>query len=232
MTSAHPFRLTFGCTYHGIQCRSIDKIIFFVDQKGRPALAYNAPYVGMSRVHEGKNIRVLCIHEGSLGDDWRHCLLCLAPTVMVVRYMLHLNGYDKAHAHLVHLYAQHGIDYNQPVKPPHKEKNDKATKSISCPQGCGRSCTVQAYLRMHLLKCNHRRLPDDACTQGSSTTAPPHTTTNQDSTTQSSLLATLVIENVFFAEQQYEGDFNAAANVASEMLDDARRAHHEKKGKQ
>ena len=67
---------------------------------------------------------------------------------------------------------------------------------------------------MHLLKCKHRSVLDDACTQGSSTTAPSHTTTNQDSTTHSSSLATLVIENVFCAEQHDEGDFNAAANVA------------------
>ena len=146
--------------------------------------------------------------------------------------MLHLNGYDKAHAQLIHLYAQHGIDYDQSIKPPRKEKNDKATKSLPCPQGCGRSFTAQGYVRMHLLKCKNRSVPNVACTQGSSTTAPPHSTTNQDSTTHCSPLTTLVIDNVFRGEQRDEGDFNAAANVAREMLDDVGRAHLEKKGKQ
>ena len=110
MTSAHPFRLIFECTYHGLQCRSMEKIILCVDQKCRPALTYNALYVEISRVHEGKNICVLRLQEGSSGHDWRHLLLCLVPKVMVVKYMLNLNGYERAHAHLVHLYAQHGID--------------------------------------------------------------------------------------------------------------------------
>ena len=147
MISAHPFRLTFGCTYHGIQCRSMEKIILCVDRKCRPALTYNALYVGISRVHEGKNIRVLRLQEGSSGDDWRHRLSCLVPKVMVVKYMLHSNGYDRAHAHLVHLYAQHGIYYDHRIKPPPKKKDDETPKSFPCPQGCGRSFTAQGYLR-------------------------------------------------------------------------------------
>ena len=64
------------------------------------------PYTSeFPRVHEGKNIRVLRLCEGSSGDDWRHCLLCLVPKVMVVKYMLHLNCYDRAHAPLVRLLA-------------------------------------------------------------------------------------------------------------------------------
>ena len=45
----------------------------------------------------------------------------------MVKYMLHLNGYDKARAHLVHLYVQHGINYDQAKKPPSKQKDNKAT---------------------------------------------------------------------------------------------------------
>ena len=210
MTSAHPFRLTFGCTYHGIQCRSMEKIILCVDRKCRPALTYNALYVGISRVHGGKNIRVLRLQEGSSGDDWRHPLLCLVPKVMVVKYMLHSNGYDRAHAHLVHLYAQHGIDYDHPIKLPPKEKDDETPKSFPCPQGCGRSFTAQGYLRMHLLKCKHRSVRDDSRNPDGSTTTQLDTLS----------LETLVIENVMCAEYQHEGDFDAAADIAREMLDD------------
>ena len=222
MTSAHPFRLTFGCTYHGIQCRSMEKIILCVDQKCQPALTYNALYVEISRVHEGKNIRVLRLQEGSSGDDWRHRLLCLVPKVMVVKYMLHLNGYDRTHAHLVHLYAQHGIDYDHPIKPPPKKKDGEAPKSFPCPQGCGRSFTAQGYLRIHLLKCKHRSVPDDSRTPDGSTTAQLDTLS----------LETLVMDNVMCAEQQHEGDFDAAAHIARQMLDDEGRARLEKKGKQ
>ena len=41
-----------------------------------------------------------------------------------------------------------------------------------------------------------------------------------------------MIENVLSAKQQDGNAFNAAANVAKEMLDDAGSAHLEKKGKQ
>ena len=133
MTSTHLFRLTFGCTYHGIQCRSMEKIILCVDQKCQPALTYNALYVGISRVREGKNIPVLRLQEGSSPDDWRHRLLCLVPKVMVVKYMLHWNGYDRAHAHLVHLYAQHGIGYDHPIKPPPKKNGSQCPEVISFP---------------------------------------------------------------------------------------------------
>ena len=58
-THAHPFRLTFGSTYHGVQCRSMDKIILVVDDKSLPALTYNAFYVGISRVRTGAGLRVI-----------------------------------------------------------------------------------------------------------------------------------------------------------------------------
>ena len=73
-------------------------------------------------MHEAKNIGVLRLQEGSSSDDCRHPLLCLVPKMMVVKYLLHLNGHDSAHAHLIHLYALHGIDYNQSIEPPRKEK--------------------------------------------------------------------------------------------------------------
>ena len=38
----HSFRLTFGSTYHGVQCRSMDKIILVVDDKSLPLLTSNA----------------------------------------------------------------------------------------------------------------------------------------------------------------------------------------------
>ena len=71
-THAHPFRLTFGSKYHGVQCRSMDKILLVVDDKSLPALTYNAFYVGISRVRTGDGLRVVCLrnHEEAR-EDWR-----------------------------------------------------------------------------------------------------------------------------------------------------------------
>ena len=109
-----------------------------------------------------------------------------------------------------HLYAQHGIDYDHPIKPPTEKKDDEGPMSFPCPQGCGCSFTAQGYLRMHLLKCKHRSVPKDSRTPDGSTTPQLHTLS----------LETLVIENVMCAEQQHEADLDAAADIASEMLDD------------
>ena len=105
---------------------------------------------------------------------------------------------------------------------PPRKSGDHAPKSFPCPQGCGRSFTAQGYLRMHLLKCNHHSVPDGSRSlDGSSTTQ-----------LDTLWLETLVIENVMCAEQQHEGDFDAAADISREMLDDEGRARLEKKGKQ
>ena len=111
-THAYPFRLTFGSTYNGVQCRSMDKIILVVDDKSLPALTYSAFYVGMSRVRTGDGLRVnrLQNHEEA-PEDWRGRLKSLVPKVMVVQYMLK-TSYENAHNLLKAMYREWDIDYD------------------------------------------------------------------------------------------------------------------------
>ena len=111
-THAHPFRLTFGSTYHGVQRSSMDKIILVVDDKSLPALTYNAFYVGISRVRTGDGLRDIRLrnHEEA-PEDWRGRLKSLVPKVMVVRYMLK-TSYENAHNLLKAMYREWDIDYD------------------------------------------------------------------------------------------------------------------------
>ena len=67
---AHPFRLTFGSTCHGVQWRPMDKSILVVDDKSLPALAHNAFYVCISWVRTGAGLRVIRLrnHEEAPED--------------------------------------------------------------------------------------------------------------------------------------------------------------------
>ena len=70
-THVHPFRWTFGSTYNGVQCRSMDKIILVVDDWSQHALLYNAFYVGISRVHTATSLRVIRLrNRGDVVEDW------------------------------------------------------------------------------------------------------------------------------------------------------------------
>jgi hypothetical protein len=120
--SAHPYRLIFGATYHGVQCVSRDRIVLCVDSGARPALTYNSWYVGLSRVRQGCNIRVLRLGKARDIDNWRDIVKSLIPRVMLVRYfMSDVNRevpYNAAEEHLREVYQQCGININKvgPIK--------------------------------------------------------------------------------------------------------------------
>ena len=104
-----PFRLTFGSTYHGVQCRSMDKIILVVDDSCLPALTYNAFYVGTSRVRQLKVF--VSFARGSVKNQWKiggPQLKSLIPKVMVARHLLKV-GYEEAHTLLNNMYADLGL---------------------------------------------------------------------------------------------------------------------------
>ena len=127
-THAHPFRWTFGSTYHPVQCRSMDKIILVVDDKSLPALRYNAFYVGIGRVRTGAGLRVIRLrnHE-EVPEDWRGRLKSLVPKVMVVRYMLK-TSYENAHNLLKAMYREWDIDYD--MRSHYKRMHRKGSKKF------------------------------------------------------------------------------------------------------
>ena len=145
-THAHPFRLTFGSTYHGVQCRSMDKIILVVDDKSLPALTYTAFYVGISRVRTGVGLRVIRLrnHEEA-PEDWRGRLKSLVPKVMVVRYMLK-TSYANDHNLLKAMYREWDIDYDMRGhdKRMHRKASKKSPKkgTFPCSTQCGRVFTT------------------------------------------------------------------------------------------
>ena len=158
-THAHPFRLTFGSTYHGVQCRSMDKIILVVDDKSLLALTYNAFYVGISRVRTGAGLRVIRLrnHEEA-PEDWRGRLKSLVPKVMVVRYMLK-TSYENAHNLLKAVYREWDIDYDMRGhdKRMHRKASKKSPKkgTFPCSRQCGRMFATPHHRRLHEASCKH-----------------------------------------------------------------------------
>ena len=158
-THAHPFRLTFGPTYHGVRCTSMDKIILVVDDKSLPALTYNAFYVGISRVRTGDGLPVIWLrnHEEA-PEDWRGRLKSLVPKVMVVRYML-ITSYENAHNLLKAMYREWDIDYdmrghNKRIRRKGSKKSPKKG-TFPCGRQCGRVFTTPHHRRLHEANCKH-----------------------------------------------------------------------------
>ena len=158
-TQAHPFRLTFGSTYHGVQCRSMDKIILVVDDSSLPALTYNAFYVGISRVRTAAGLRVIRLrNREEPTEDWLAQLKSLIPKVMVVQYMLKV-GCEEAHTLLNNMYRKFGIDYDKrgQDKTVHGKPSKKAPKkgTFSCIKQCGRIFATAHHRRLHEACCKH-----------------------------------------------------------------------------
>ena len=158
-THLHPFRLIFGSAYHGVQCRSMDKIILVVDDKTLPALTYNAFYVGISRIGTGAGLRVIRLRnrEEAL-EDWGSRLKSLVPKVMVVRYMLKTSN-ENAHNLLKAMYREWDIDYNMRGhdKRMHRKASKKSSKKgkFPCNRQCGRVFTTTHHRRRHEASCKH-----------------------------------------------------------------------------
>ena len=134
-THTHPFRLTFGSTYHGVHYRSLDKMVLVVDDKSLPALTHNAFYVGISRVRTGEGLRVIRLrnHEEA-PKDWRGQLKSLVPKVIVVRYMLK-TSYENTHNLLKAMYHEWDIDYDMRGhdKRMHRKASKKSPKKETFP---------------------------------------------------------------------------------------------------
>ena len=135
----------------------MDKIILVVDDKGLPALTYNAFYVGISRVRTGDGLRVIRLpnHEEA-PEDWRGRLKSLVPKVMVVQYMLK-TGYENADNLLKAMYHEWDIDYDMRghdkriCRKGSKKSPKKGT--FPCGRQCGRVFTTPHHRRLHEASC-------------------------------------------------------------------------------
>ena len=117
----------------------MNRSILCVDAASKPALTYNAFYVGISRVEAANNLRVMRLHADG-DDDWRARLKSLMPSVLVVKYMLQKTSYNATHTYLKAMYKQKGFNYD-------KRGSDKrigipagrsSQNSMPCRWGCGR----------------------------------------------------------------------------------------------
>ena len=137
----------------------MEKIILVVDDKSLPALAYNAFYVGIGRVHAGAGLRVIRLrnHEEA-PEDWRGPLKSLLPKVMVVPYMLK-TSYENAHNLLKAMYREWDIDYDMRGhdKTMHRKASKKSPKerTFPCIGQCGQVFTTPHHRRLHEASCKH-----------------------------------------------------------------------------
>jgi len=107
---AHPFKLMFATTYHGVQCQTLDQILLCVD-KSCPSLTYNAWYVGISRVRTGDGIRVLSL-RGESEALWRARLMCLTPRATMMAFISGRPVQD-CFADLEKWYAENGMIFKK-----------------------------------------------------------------------------------------------------------------------
>jgi hypothetical protein len=110
---AHPYNLLFGTTYHGVQCRTLDRIILCVDHPVTPALSYNAFYVGVSRVRRTADVRLLQLRSTDSDATVLRRLRSLVPRANIVHYMAKHRSMPVTFKHLRDQYRAVGIAYDK-----------------------------------------------------------------------------------------------------------------------
>jgi len=106
---AHPYKLMFATTYHGVQCQSVRRIVLCVDA-AKPALTYNSWYVGISRVTAGDGLRV-CSIKNEPEADWRTRLKCLKPSGSLMAHVCGRKDVGQCIQLLKEWYRAVGINY-------------------------------------------------------------------------------------------------------------------------
>ena len=153
--SAHPFQLLFATTFHGVQCRTLDKIILCVDHPITPPLSYNAFYVGISRVRLTADIRLVQLRSTDDHSVVLRRLRSLMPRAQLVHYMAHHPTMPYTFKYLRETYHRVGILYDQ-------KGADKVIKSTTCPvqryncrKGCSLTFDHTATRNTHEATCQH-----------------------------------------------------------------------------
>jgi len=162
---AHPYVLGFAATYHAVQCRTLDKIILYVDRDVRPRIDYHAFYVGVSRTRSLDDIRVTDfkpIDDNPLVQPaWRTVVGGLRPPATMVAFFKALTGPTStaprippspapSPSHRIQSYSGHSSRQKQ------RSGGLVSNDSPTCKWNCGKAFPAAQALRQHELRCNLR----------------------------------------------------------------------------
>ena len=152
--SAHPFSLLFATTFHGVQCRTLDKIILCVDHPVTPTLSYNAFYVGLSRVRRTTDLRLLQLRSADDAESVMRRLRSLMPRAQLVNYMSAHKSMPATFKHLRDIYLSVGIGYDQKGANKVLKKDASLAPSYPCRKYCGILFVNQSTRASHERECN------------------------------------------------------------------------------
>lgn len=113
----HPFRPLYACTYHGVQCLTLERVVLCIENTA-PLLNFELFYTGVSRVRNAKDIGLISIRSGLSKDQILKKILCVVPSVRLVQYSCYISdGTKRSFADtekmLQEIYAGEGIDYKK-----------------------------------------------------------------------------------------------------------------------
>ena len=164
---AHPYDILFATTYHGVQCRTLPKVILCVDHPVSPALTYNAFYVGVSRVPRSSDIRLIEFKQRSDPAAALRRLRSLVPKVLLVQYIMRFPTYKVTLEHLEATYLTAGVSYSKRsvdrvVLEPREELGKMAGTKLgcigsvgtwTCRKGCGVDFDTKSKRMSHETTC-------------------------------------------------------------------------------
>jgi len=162
---AHPYVLGFAATYHAVQCRTLDKVILYVDRDVRPRIDYHAFYVGVSRTRSLEDIRITDfkpIDDNPLIQPaWRTVVGGLRPPATMVAFFNALASPATTTPRIPKTPVPspcHRIQSSSGHSTRQRSRSGGPvhTDSPSCKWNCGKAFQDVPALRQHELRCNLR----------------------------------------------------------------------------
>ena len=157
VATAHPYHLLFATTYHGVQCRTLPKIVLCVGWPSQPALTYNAFYVGISRVRTGEDIRLLQMPSVLAQGEVVARLRSLVPKATLVQYMLGHKTAKQTWDYLTAMYKKVGIAYGKNASDKTTLQGSTVVKTYTCRRGgCNETFSSDVGRTRHEKVCTHQ----------------------------------------------------------------------------
>ena len=157
LVTAHPYHLLFATTYHGVQCRTLPKIVLCVSWPSQPALTYNAFYVGISRVRTGEDVRLLQLPNSVPRNEMVARLRSMVPKATLVQYMLGHRSTKETWEYLTTMYKKVGIAYGKHTSDKTCISSAAAVKTYTCRRlGCQELFTSDVARARHEKVCTHQ----------------------------------------------------------------------------